>query len=188
MLSERHGKENGYYYWTHSRPGQLNMLKQNILGILTLFIAVVALGLAVIPGIALDRPVQILPKPEPVEAPLPTETKGGMTLRYKGFSVNLGGRTKPVDEPPTVTEARQAEAESDKMRDNWLRNCTLAAGCCSLLAAVLGPFAWVKEKQPAITAPAMVIATVALTWQFIAVGIAVGVGLAVLLIIISLIG
>jgi hypothetical protein len=68
-------------------PWLANMFKQNILGLLTLFIAVIGLGLAVIPGIALDRPVQLMPKPEPPPPPLPeTETKGGLTLRNRSKS------------------------------------------------------------------------------------------------------
>lgn len=166
------------------------MLKQNTLGILSLLIAVIALGLAVIPGIALDRPVQILPKPEPPPPPLPaTETKGGLTFHYKGFSVNVGGKSQPVEEPlAEAIEAEEVEAKINNERDHWHRSFTLAAVCCALLAAVLGPLAWMKEKQPAITGPALVIATLALTWQYIAIGIAVGVAIVVVLFIISIIG
>jgi hypothetical protein len=167
------------------------MLKQNTLGIVSLMIAVFALGLAVIPGIALDRPVQLIPKPEPPTPPEPlTETKGGLTLRYKGFSVNVGGKSQPVAEPVAVPSESENDGDeivqTEKQRDNWLRNFTLAAVCCALLAAVLGPIAWTKEKQPAITAPALVIATIALTWQYIAIGIAMGVTIAVVLFLLSL--
>jgi hypothetical protein len=91
-----------------------------------------------------------------------------------------------------MVEASEAEDEgvkiNDQERDHWLRNFTLAAVSCALLAAVLGPIAWTREKQPAIAAPALVIATIALTWQYIVFGIAVGVAIVVVLFLISLLG
>jgi hypothetical protein len=153
------------------------MFKQNLLGICCLLVAVLALGLAVIPGIAFDRPITVLPPPPPPQA---EETSGGVTLRYKGLAMNLGGKTKPVP-----------KAEAKKLlspRDYWLKGFTLAAVGCSLVGMVLGTFSWAYEKQPAISGPAMLIASIALTWQYIAIGIAAGVAIAVILLIMGAIG
>ncbi|WP_254511168.1 hypothetical protein [Anatilimnocola floriformis] len=166
-----------------------SLFRQNLLGIFCLVMAIVALGLAVIPGIAFDRPPQpfVVNEPTALQPPIsPSETTGGLTLRYKGLAVNFGGKTKPAE--PTTAEAAAIEAaavakESQAQRDHMLKCFMLAAAGCSMLALVCGPFAWVQEKQPAISGPAMLIATVALTWQYIAFGIAVGMAIAITLLI-----
>jgi hypothetical protein len=54
-----------------------------------------------------------------------------------------------------------------------------------IVAAVLGmafaPFAWMRERHRPIAGTAAAMCCVALTWQYIIVGVAVGAGLAILL-------
>jgi hypothetical protein len=155
-------------------------------GIAALVVGIMALGLAVIPGIALDRPLPFvheeLPPPEP-------EQEGGVTLKYKKFSVTFGVRTKDEDANQDHEVEQNGPAAVDQKRridrDQWLKWFTISAVSCSLIGLILGPISWAREKQPALSGTAIGICCLALVWQYIVIGIAVGVAVAVLLIVLS---
>jgi len=171
-------------------------MKSSLLGLLTLAIAILALGLAVIPGIALDRPPPIFarpPEPEPESEP---KFDRGVTLRHKSFSITFGTNRKAKEESQEaadelaepkdeVTVAASPPAAQISTADQMMKGLTLASACCSLLGMVLGSIALNKEKQPALSGTGMFLAFVALTWQYIVFGIAVGVAIAIIFMLLS---
>ncbi len=152
-------------------------MKKNRLGITALLIGIVALGLAVIPGLAMERPEERPETPPLIES----ESDGGVTLTFKEFSVTWGGKSEEGEE--VAEQAVNQEEPID--RNRLLKWFTLSAVCFSLVGLVLGPISWARERQPAISGSAIGVCCLALVWQYVVIGIAVGVGIAVLLIVLS---
>ena len=145
------------------------------LGFYGLVVGVLGLGLAVIPSIAMQRPL-----PNPFETPEqaqrrmqgPPSKKGGITLNFKGLSMNFGGKEveKPTTPNPSLT--------NDPIR--WFM---IAAILCGLAGLLLCSVAHVKEKQTAITLTGIGCSIAAITWQFLVIGIILGVAVVVVLLI-----
>jgi hypothetical protein len=171
-------------------------MKQHGIGIFALVCGVVALGLAVIPGIALDRPVSVADdtlEPAPRTAPQnERESEGAVRLEFKKFSVTLGGGKNDKGDGRDEDARQVAEPESEvaaapkpNSRNRLLKMFTISAVCCSLIGLILGPISWAREKQPALSGSAMGICCLAIVWQYVVMGILIGVAIAVLLIVIS---
>ena len=155
------------------------------LSVIALLLGLAALGLAVIPGMAFGRP---LPnpfaeekKPAPVVEP-PAEREGGVTFRFRTWSVNFFGKgaekkpaLPPVDPPPELT----------KDPVHWF---TISAVGCALLGIGLASFGHVRERHTPLTVCAMGCCAAAVTWQYFAFGIILGVAAAIALIILSVFG
>jgi hypothetical protein len=145
---------------------------------------VIALGLASIPAIALERalpnpfsePEAEKPRPEP-----PPEREGGITLKYKNFSVNIGGET-PEKEP-----IAEAEPEPELTRDP-IRWFTISAIGCALVGLVLASYGQIRERHTGLTVGSMSCCAAAITWQYFAIGIAVGAAAAAFLIVLAILG
>ena len=161
-------------------------MKGHIVGILALLVGITALGLALIPGIALDRPLALPAEyHEPPAAPK-AEPEKGVTLRFKKWSVTLGGGKKDADPNAAAPNApKRIDEQLRGERDRLLKWFTISAVSCSLIGLVLGPISWVREKQPAISGSAIAISCFAILWQYIIIGIVVGVAVAVFLIVLS---
>ncbi len=164
-------------------------MKKHAFGIAALVVGISALGLAVIPGIALDRPLPFGNEEREERPPPEPKAEGGVTLKYKKFSVTFGGR-KNDDDANQENEVEQnslAAVDQQRLidRDQWLKWFTISAVSCSLIGLTLGPISWAREKQPALSGTAMGICCLALVWQYIVIGIAIGVAIAVLLIVLS---
>ncbi len=152
------------------------------LGVAGLVLAAIALGLASIPSLALERPLlnpfarekQDEPPVEP-----PREREGGITLKYKNLTVNLGGKV-PRDEEIAKPEP-QPKTTNDPLR--WF---TIAAIGCSLIGLVLSSLAQIRERHTVLTVVSMACCVAAITWQYVAVGIAVGVAAAVFLVVLAI--
>ena len=161
-------------------------MKRHIVGILALLVGITALGLAVIPGIALDRPLALPAEHHERPAPPKAEPEKGVTFRFKKWSVTFGGGKKDADANAAAPNAPQAVDEQLRgERDRLLKWFTISAVSCSLIGLVLGPISWVREKQPAISGSAIAISCFAILWQYIIIGIVVGVAVAVFLIVLS---
>jgi hypothetical protein len=147
------------------------------LGFYGLVAGILGLALAVIPSIAMERSL-----PNPFETPEqaqrriqgPPLKKGGITLNFKGLSINLGGKEikAPIAPNPTLT--------NDPLR--WLM---IAAALCGLIGLAICSVAHVREKQTAITMTGMGCSVAAITWQFLVFGIVLGVALVVVLLILK---
>jgi hypothetical protein len=161
-------------------------MKRHAIGILALLVGITALGLAVIPRIVLDRPLALPAEHHERRAPPKAEPKEGFTFRFKKWSVTFGGGKKDGDAnaaAPNAPAARDEELRTE--RDRLLKWFTISAVSCSLLGLILGPISWVREKQPAISGSAIAISCFAIVWQYIIIGIVVGVAVAVILIVLS---
>lgn len=163
---------------------------------LALIIAVVAVGLACIPALALERP---LPNPfaaapaneKPrLDPPPEKEPAGALVVKYKKWSFTLGSK-KPTDSvsPEAVATAPPAAAavheELNLTRDpaRWF---TIAAVSLGLIGIVVASIGQLREKHTALTACSMSVCAAAIAWQYLAVGIAVGAAAAVFLIILMI--
>ena len=162
-------------------------MKKHILGILALLFGITALGLAVIPGIILDRALPFAPKHRDEPVPPAAEPEGGVTLRIKKFSISIGGGKKDTNknDQPAQDIRRAVEAENQRHRDRLFKWFSISAASCALIGLTFGPIAWAKEKQPALSGSAIGISCLALTWQYIVIGLAVGVAIAVLLTVLA---
>ncbi|MGE0607970.1 MAG: hypothetical protein AB7O62_12820 [Pirellulales bacterium] len=166
-------------------------MKKHAYGIAALVLGIIALGLAVIPGIALDRPLPFASENPTPPPPVP-EQAGGVTFQYKSFSVRLGGGKR--DEDKAIQEEHQrrqdlaAAAHQQRImdRDRFLKWFTISAVSCSLVGLLLGPISWARERQPAVSGAAMGICCLAIIWQYVVIGIVIGVAIAFMLMVISL--
>lgn len=172
-------------------------MKSSLLGILALLIGVVALGFAALPRIAIESPRHLtstaeLPRPIGSAPTLPNEPEahGSLTLEMGKFSVTIG------DQKPETSAAEQQRQQAlayqnaaiDRQlarREATIRQFTFAAICCSLLGLVLGPIAWVREKQPFLSGTAMSICCLALFWEYIVIGVATAVGIVLVIMLLS---
>lgn len=148
-----------------------------ILSMIGLIAGMIALALAVVPAIAFERP---LPNPfadkknDDRRIDPPAEREGGITLKFKGMSMNIGGKVPkkevPAEKPPEVTK--------DPIR--WL---TISAIGCALIGLVAATVGHLRERHTILTVTSMGCCAAAITWQYVAIGIVVGVALAVLVIV-----
>lgn len=160
--------------------------------ILGLLLGVIALGLASIPAIALDRPAphpfaeqEQEEKEEPVAEP-PAEREGGVTLRYKNFSFNLGGKA-PEPESEPLPEPEPEAAPPPTITSDPIRWFTIAAIACALVGLVISAVGQLRERHTVITVGSMGCCAAAITWQYVAVGISIGVAAAVFLVVLAVI-
>ena len=165
--------------------GTLPANRPIILSVIALLTGVLAIGLAVIPGIAMERP---LPNPfadvkkeQPPVEPVP-EREGGVTLKYKKVSINFGGKVpvkvakkEPAPAPPAITK--------DPIR--WF---TISATVCALVGLILSSIGQLREKHTVLTVSSMGCCAAAITWQYFAVGIAIGAAAAAFLLVLVILG
>jgi hypothetical protein len=160
----------------------LHVSRSYSLSAVGLILGILALGLAVVPALAFDRP---LPNPfattEQPKPPKPPEPEGGFTLKYKNFSVNLGGKKRDLEEP-------HVQPPQPKLTTDPIRLLTIAAIACALVGIVFSTIGQLKEKHTSITAVTMLSCVAAITWQYFAAGIMIGAGIAVFILVIAMLG
>lgn len=173
-------------------------MKKHAIGSAALVASLIALGLAIIPGVALERPFPLLdekPKAPPTDADPDPDPDAKVTLKFKNFSVAIGKNDKGDNAGDDTGQDAIAKVESraavdpvPDRSDQLLKYFTIAAVSFSLVGLLLGPLAWVREKQPALSGVAMGLSCLALTWQYVVIGVTIGVAIAFLLIILSRLG
>jgi hypothetical protein len=148
-----------------------------------LLAGIIALGLAVIPSIALERP---LPNPfgpdkkaEELAPEQPAQREGGLTLKFKKFSVNIGGK-EPRKAPPVQPPKPPNQLTTDPIR--WF---TMSAAGCALAGIGFATVGQWREKHTILSSSAVCLCALALTWQYVVIGIVVGVVVVVVLLLIS---
>lgn len=147
------------------------------LSVAGLAFALLAFGLAIIPPIAAGRPL-LAPFAEPAAPEPPAAHEGGLTLKYKQLSVNIGGKVpkaKPVVDHPKLT--------SDPIR--WF---TIAAIGCALAGLAVATAAQLRERHTIITTMCIALCVSAITWQYLMAGLLLGVAIAVLILILRSLG
>ena len=99
-------------------------MKKHALGLAALIVSLVALGLAAIPGIALDRPFPLADEESPPEPGL----EGGVTLKFENksekLSVTFGG--KENEKEKIARDKFIAKREQEK---NWLLAPCMTPAC-----------------------------------------------------------
>jgi hypothetical protein len=172
----------------HGAPAKLA-----VLGIFALFAAMAALALAVLPMIAIEPPTPTVEKLAADDA-VAARPEGQINFQWKDLSVSFGKRDEPVDEEAlreqqqreqAVAAAREADAIARHNHESLLRWLRLASAGCALLGLALGPIAWARERHPALAGSAMAFSVVALLWQYILMGIVVGIVVLIVLAFIS---
>jgi len=147
-----------------------------VLSVITLLLGAVALGLVVIPAIAYDQPFPWQRKDRQRGAEVaPTTRKGGLTVTIKGVDLTIGGKRTPVEQP------KPAEPEPV----NPTKPFTLAAAGLAVGGMVTGALSWRHRRGRPLALVGMALGVAALTWQYIAFGLAVGAAIAIILIILS---
>ncbi|WP_157605867.1 hypothetical protein [Schlesneria paludicola] len=170
VLSDNNRTEAG------SRERRSSSMRLSFLG---LVLAVVGLGLAVIPSLATER---VLPNPfeskEEAKRRIdgPPAKAGGITVRVKNFSINFFG--KDVKEPAPAQPP--LAFTNDPVRWLMIVGCVLA-----LVSLVIASVAHRQERHGFMTFTAMSCSVVALTWQFLVFGIMLGVAAAILFLLIA---
>jgi len=144
------------------------------LSVVTLLFGAVALGLAAIPPIALGRPLGLLPEKEAKVVPPELRHEGGIRLAVGKFSVTFGGKevAEPAPPPPPPLQ-------------NPLKWFLVTMIGCALVGLVLGPIAWSRERHFVISGTGMALATAAVIWQYIIIGVVVAVAIVVILALVS---
>jgi hypothetical protein len=150
-----------------------------LLSLIGLIAGLLALALVLIPSIALERPL-----PNPFETPEeaqrriagPPVKKGGIGIKIKDFEIRFGG--KEVKDPVVP---RKPELTKDPVR--WF---LIGGGVCALIGLAVSTVAHVREQHAVITTVAICCSIVAITWQFVVLGIMLGIA-AVIVILITMI-
>ncbi len=140
------------------------MVKRHLTGLAALCLGVTAIVLAVL-GESEARARE--------QRRLAEALRPGWTVKIRGVSITVGG--KPRSE--TTAEPRSAPTGPPRLQ--------LAALTAAALAFFLGPFSWVREKQPILSCSAIGFAAVAVAWQYIVAGIVVGVAVVVIALLLS---
>src|SRR5438309_646092 len=145
-------------------------MRKYLLATLTLLLGVGALGLVLVPSVVFGEPSAAQRTLAPAKDNRPT----GITLATSRFSIHIGkdaaSATSPVAAEPEPTRGKPF---------------TIAGTVCSLSGFVLGPFAWLRRRQRSLAGCSLMLCCAALVWQYVLIGVAAGVGLAVLLLILA---
>jgi hypothetical protein len=144
-----------------------------LLGTITLLLGVAALALTIIPAAVYDEPGPVERKASAAENNKP----GGVTFSTSRFTIRLGKPQEPAPPPATVPTVDPPAPRAKPFK--------LAGMGCSLAGFAAGPFAWMRRRQRPLVGGGLMLCWAALVWQYVLIGVAAGVGLAVLLIILS---
>jgi len=151
------------------------------LGMMALFIGVVALALAALPMLIFERPT---PSFRVAHDAVAEERESKFSFAWKNFKVSFGGSKQEDDEAAraeresqqlAATAAQAADAQALVQHETRLRWLMLASAGLALFGLMIGPIAWVRERHPALAGFAMAISGVALFWQYIVIGVVVGI-------------
>ena len=142
------------------------------LGATTLGIGVVALGLAIIPTILFDVPPPWnAPRPKAAESKVEGET----SVAWRGVKVSWGGKAVKVE-------------PADGIHLSPAKGFALATAIVAILGMAVGPLASWRERQYALAVPGMSFCCIALTWQYVILGIVAGATAAAFLVVLTMLG
>jgi len=141
------------------------------LSLLALLAGAIALGLAAIPPIAFGRPIALAAEEDP-PAPPRAERQGGVTFKLGKFEVNVGGKQPDPKPLPAVGPLAHPI--------KWF---LISAIAVALITVVGGAFAGHRDRHPVLAGTGMALGVLAIAWQYVIIGIAIGVTVAVLLIL-----
>lgn len=176
--------------------------KKHTIGLIGLVFGLLALGLAVLPGIIFDQPPQNPFAPSATSAhasysPAPAssvpEGPPAVKLQYKSWSLGFGRKKKVADEQnvadeqkaaalPKQPDASELAAITKKERMKWF---SVAMVVTALIGVGFSVFARAREPRWSLPASGVSCCCTALTWQYFVVGICAGAAAAAFLIVLS---
>ena len=153
-----------------NRDGDRGILEKKrpcALSFIAIMVAFIALGLAIFPSQILEI------EDNSARRDVLSEKKdNGVTLKIKNISLSFGSKKNAESEP------ERAEPVSDDAR--ILKICTLAAAATGVLGLMLAIFANHTEKQGSLNMSAAGICILAISWQYVLVGISLGIAVAII--------
>jgi hypothetical protein len=149
---------------------------------LTLLIGVAALALAIIPAIVYDEPAPW--EKEKREERRQRRGDGELKIKVKGIELTWGRRpaTQPVAAAPAV-EAPPPPPPADPIKPYRLSAVILA-----LTGLIVAPLSWRNRGGRPLAVTGVVLCCAAVFWHYIAVGVAAGVAVGILLLILGSFG
>ena len=139
-----------------------------------LLLGAAALLLAILPAILFDEPVNWPWKED--APPAASKSEGSVTIGSKGFTLTIGKHDDKDAAPPPVTPAPPPSPT---------KPYRVAMVIAAIAGLAFAPFAWMRERHRPIAGTGAALCCAALFWQYIVVGAAVAVGIAILLLILS---
>ena len=152
-------------------------MRRHWLGLVCLVLGVLAVGLMVIPPAVADERAP-LPR-SAAEDRRPKAGNSETTVSVGKFSFSWRKKHDAVESPAPAAPAKPPSTD-------WRRICTVAGLSTALLGILVSPLAFTRQRRSrplAVSGAALCCA--ALAWQYIMVGIAIGVAVAVLLLVIQ---
>ena len=99
-------------------------------------------------------------------------------MRFKGLSINVGGKAANVE---NVDEAEPAQMTKDPL--HWFTIAAIGSALVGLLTAAV---AQIRERHTVLTLGAMGCCAIAITWQYLAFGIMAGAAIAAFLVVLAI--
>lgn len=149
------------------------------LSFIGLVLGAIALGLAAIPSVAFDRapPNPFAPKEDGQKLEPPVEREGGVNLKFKNLTINVGGKLPKKEQPAGAPVA----VTKDPIR--WF---TIAAMSLALMGLVVTAIGQLRERHTVLTISSMSFSVAAITWQYFVFGIVVGAAAGAFLIVLAI--
>src|SRR6266850_8435916 len=142
------------------------------LSVMTILMGVGSLMLALLPPIIYNEPFR-WPWDKDEKKP-PAQIQGKVILETKRFYFTFGNKNKPSTQPAVVEEP------VSPIKPYRL---AMIVVCCVGLG--LAPAAWIRERHRPLAGTGAALCCAALFWQFLLIGIVVGVAIGVLFIFFS---
>jgi hypothetical protein len=157
-----------------SAPANLRRRRIGIwLSALTIVLGVAALLLSLLPPVIYDEPFRWPWEPEEKKAA--PEDQGGVTIKTKRLRFTFGANkpTQPAAIEPPISPLKP-------FRIAMIIVCAIGLG--------LAPLAWIRERHRPLAGAGAALCCAALFWQYLLIGIVVGVAIAVILLLLSALG
>lgn len=154
-----------------NRDGEAGILtkpRPQALSLTAIVVAFLALSLAIFPGQVLE-----IEDDSARQSVLSEKDDSGVTLQIKNVSFSFGKKKDEDKEPISV-----APAQAD--HSQLLKIFILSAAAVGVLGLLLSIFAHHKEGQTSLNASSAGICILAISWQYVLVGISIGVAAAIL--------
>ena len=128
------------------------MIKKHILGVIAILLGAGAFASALYSH-----------KEKGLNTPHEKQVEGGFSIDIKGFSFSWG-------------KSKQEESNIESTSElSTVDPFFIATAGSAVLAILLASFSWVRENEPRLSITAMVLSVLALTWQYVILGVILGV-------------
>ena len=143
-------------------------MKRHYIGMLAIALGIISLGLSVY----LFDQKQELEEQKTSDVKIDTD----FTFKFGEKEFSIGSKSRD-EESQDFTEIEKREKE--------VRSLNISMISIASIAFILVPVSWIKEKNKTVSVVAAIFPVIAIAWQFIVIGIAAGVAIAILLVFLS---